>query len=109
MLDVLQTILETLELQLSFLGLLSVRGFLSPTELMKLGDSAPGYLFIPLTSFQNYYLVVVITIEGFRYALTRTQKGMGDGDSKDVIADLGWLDPERLGLGPVPNEYELYL
>ncbi len=22
-----------------------------------------------------------------------------------VIADLGWLDPEKLGLGPVPNEF----
>ena len=71
---------------------------------MKLGDSAPGYLFIPLTSFQHYHLVVVVTIEGFKYALMKTSKGLGDTQSKDIITDLGWLDPERLGLGPVPNE-----
>src|ERR1700731_1654240 len=38
-------------------------------ELLKLGPAARGTLFVQLSNFPDYYLVLVITDEDFRYAL----------------------------------------
>lgn len=74
------------------------------TELQKFGDSAPGYLFINLTTLPSYYLVIIVTVDGFKYALINTAREFTDKPPKVIIRDLGWLDPEKLGLGPIPNE-----
>lgn len=74
------------------------------TELQKFGDIAPGYLFINLTTLPSYYLVIIVTVDGFKHALINTARELVDKQTKVVVRDLGWLDPEKLGLGLIPNE-----
>lgn len=73
-------------------------------ELAKFGPGAPGYLFINLASFPSHYIVIIVTEDGFKYALINTSREVVEQRSRLIIADLGWLDPEKLGLGPIPNE-----
>lgn len=74
------------------------------SELNKFGVVARGYLFIKLASFPSHYIVIIITEEGFKYALINSRRDVVDKRSGLAIADLGWLDPETLGLGSIPNE-----
>lgn len=74
------------------------------TELQKFGVGGRVHLFINLASFPSHYIVIVVTEDGFKYALINTRPEVVDKRARVVIADLGWLDPEKLGLGPVPNE-----
>lgn len=78
--------------------------FLIGAEFTKFGAPAPGYLFINLASFPSHYIVIIVSEDGFKYALINTSREVVDKRSRLIIADLGWLDPEKLGLGPIPNE-----
>lgn len=114
--------MEAVELQVNYIGLQSTRTLLSQPgkdhssqlygafnaemiihqELRKFGDAAPGYIFINLPAFPPYYLVVIVTPDGFKYALINTSRE--PGSNRVLIEDLGWFDPQNLGLGPASTE-----
>lgn len=75
---------------------------ISLEELQKFGEAAHGYIFINLPAFPPYYLVVIVTSDGFKYALINTSRELGS--NRVLIEDLGWLDPQNLGLGPASTE-----
>lgn len=99
------TITEAIEQRIKHLGLQSSRqpGF-PRNELQKLSTGA-FHVFINLESFPSHYIVIVISEEGCKYALIDTRLEVLENRERLVIADLGWLDPEKLGLGPVPNDF----
>lgn len=76
---------------------------LTITELRKFGE-ALGHLFVNITTFPAYYLVIVATLDGFKYALINTARDATERQNRLVMKDVGWIDIERLGLGPIPNE-----
>ncbi|KAF8343097.1 mediator complex subunit MED14-domain-containing protein [Cantharellus anzutake] len=99
-------ITETIEQQVKYLGLQSSRqpGF-ARNEMLKLSSGAAFHVFIKLTNFPSHYIVIVVSEEGCKYALIDTRLEIVENRERLVIADLGWLDPEKLGLGPVPNDF----
>lgn len=64
--------------------------------MKKLGSSTRGTLYIQLTNFLNHYLVLVITDEGFRYALITTRVVTESTYAHMLMEDIAWLDFDRI-------------
>ncbi|EJD37524.1 MED14-domain-containing protein [Auricularia subglabra TFB-10046 SS5] len=96
------TILEDAEQKANSLGLqhFRYRNF-AKEDMLKFGQDLHGLLYIRLALFQSYYLVVVVGDVAFRFA-TITTKTQPEGDAPRMqIADLGWVDAERVRPGAV--------
>ncbi|OCH90250.1 MED14-domain-containing protein [Obba rivulosa] len=90
------TITESVEQKAKYLGLQSYRIRNFPREeLQKLGP-ARGTLYIQLSRFPNHYLVLVITDEGFRYALISVKVLRDTVHANMIMEDLGWLEVRRI-------------
>ncbi|RDB24861.1 Mediator of RNA polymerase II transcription subunit 14 [Hypsizygus marmoreus] len=91
------TITDLAEQKANYLGLQSFRRRnFQNEEMIKLGPSARGTLYIQLSNFPNHYLVLVITDERFRYALITTRVLSESMFSHMVMEDIAWLDFDRI-------------
>ncbi|KAL0956179.1 hypothetical protein HGRIS_002339 [Hohenbuehelia grisea] len=74
------------------------RNFPKGEVAAKLGQAARGFLYIQLASFPDHYLVLVITDEGFRYALITSSHIPGFMHQTPTLAmqDVGWLDVPKI-------------
>ncbi|KAH7925939.1 MED14-domain-containing protein [Leucogyrophana mollusca] len=91
------TIIDLAEQKANYLGLqiFRQRNF-SKEELLKLGPSVRGSMYIQLANFPNHYLVLVITDEEFRYALISVKVLTDTMYCNMVMEDIGWLDVQRI-------------
>ncbi|ESK91030.1 hypothetical protein Moror_16335 [Moniliophthora roreri MCA 2997] len=92
-----ETLIELVEQKANYLGLQSYRrrNFL-PEEMQKLGTGAQGTLYIQLRSYPPYYLVIVIFLDEFRYALITTELLPESPCANLVMKDIAWLDFNRI-------------
>lgn len=66
-------------------------------ELMKLGPTARSTLYVQLAPFPGHHLVLVITDDGFRYALIHVVPAPPEASAGTLrMEDIGWLDVERI-------------
>ncbi|KAG6857789.1 hypothetical protein H0H87_004205 [Tephrocybe sp. NHM501043] len=93
----LMTITDLAEQKANYLGLQSFRRRnFKQEELVKLGPSTCGTLYIQLSNFPNHYLVLVITDERFRYALITTRIMTESMYAEMIMEDIAWLDFDRI-------------
>ncbi|KAG6821038.1 hypothetical protein H0H93_007928 [Arthromyces matolae] len=93
----LMTITDLAEQKADYLGLQSFRRRnFQPDELLKLGPSTRGTLYLQLSHFPNHYLVLVITDDRFRYALITTRVMTESMYAHMVMEDIAWLDFDRI-------------
>ncbi|EJF59964.1 hypothetical protein DICSQDRAFT_171682 [Dichomitus squalens LYAD-421 SS1] len=106
------TITDLAEQKVQYLGLQSyrTRNF-SADEIKKLGQDAQGHIYIQLGNFPMHYLVLVITVQDFRYALISAKEVEHSMNHDLVMEDIGWLNVRRIhgnqvtiegGMGPDP-------
>ncbi|EJF55455.1 hypothetical protein DICSQDRAFT_175882 [Dichomitus squalens LYAD-421 SS1] len=106
------TITDLAEQKVQYLGLQSyrTRNF-SADEIKKLGQDAQGHIYIQLGNFPTHYLVLVIIVQDFRYALISAKEVEHSMNHDLVMEDIGWLNVRRIhgnqvtiegGMGPDP-------
>ena len=79
-----------------FLLLVSWRNAYRHAELSRFGVDVRGLLFIQLHTLRSHYLTVVVTIQGYRFALVGIHTPNEGPDSVCLIKDFGWIDPKGL-------------
>ncbi|KAG8962614.1 mediator complex subunit [Tulasnella sp. 419] len=92
------TILETIEHQANYLGLQNTR--LRPfadSEMAKFGPNIRTSLYMGLTPYPGYYLVMLAAEDGLKWALVNVRDNSGRTRSSRVIGDWGWLDVDKIG------------
>ena len=65
-------------------------------ELLQLGPTARGTVYIQLNNFPQHYLVLVITDDEFRYALISVRVVTDSMYNNLVMEDIAWLDLARI-------------
>lgn len=69
--------------------------------MLKLGPATRATLYVQLASFPGHYLVLVITDDGFRYALISVKAAPESAAGVLLMEDIGWLDVSRIRGGGV--------
>ncbi|KAJ8518069.1 hypothetical protein ONZ45_g4838 [Pleurotus djamor] len=90
----MNTILDFTEQKAKYLGLqcFRSRSFSKEAIAQRLGSTHPHALYIQLANFPNYYLVLAIRDEEFRYAVIAANPVLKDGYYSYDISLFEWLD-----------------
>lgn len=85
--------MDEVDSRASYLGLQTSRRLpIRSQDLSKFGLTSRMYLFVHLQYLSNFYLVLVLNDEGFRFALISVREVSDAVQSWLSVEETGWLD-----------------